>query len=124
LVVLVLLVVLRLLVVVRLVVELLLVELLLVDEVAVVVVTPGVQGPVKLPGKLSGSAGLVAQSSSRRSNTPSRSRSTPIRTPVPSGTAVKVSSWPAAAAWFRRFVVEIVASAWRSLSKVLPPTYT
>ena len=81
-----------------------------VVELVVVVVT-GPHAPVSVGGKLRLSAGSVPQSSSRRSKTPSMSRSTPMRTPVSSGTAVKVSSWPAVAARLRTAVVESVASA-------------
>ena len=48
-----------------------------VDGLVVVVVPP--HEPVSVGGKLGGSAGSVPQSSSRRSKTPSRSRSTPMR---------------------------------------------
>src|SRR5262245_11938113 len=76
----------------------------MVVVVMVVVVVPTVHGP-SVGGKLCGSAGSVWQSSSRRSNTPSRSRSTPMRIPEPGGTQVKVSSWPAVAARLRIWVV-------------------
>src|SRR4029077_4565925 len=77
------------------------VVLVVATPVEVVVVLDGLvvvepeHGPVRVGGELSGWAGSVAQSSSRRSNTPSWSRSTPMRSPLPGGTQVKVSSWPA-----------------------------
>ena len=61
------------------------VVLVVATPVEVVVVLEGLvvvepeHGPVRVGGKLSGSAGSVPQSSSRRSKTPSSSRSTPMR---------------------------------------------
>src|SRR5262249_14187956 len=81
--------------------------------VVVVVVEPTPHAPVSVGGKLCGSAGSVLQSSSRRSNTPSRSRSMPIRVPDPGGTQVKVISWPAVPARLRTCVVVSRASEWR-----------
>src|SRR5439155_986260 len=60
------------------------VVLLVVVVVDVVVVTV----VVETPGLLAGCAGSVPASSSVRSKKPSSSRSTPMRVPVPGGTAV------------------------------------
>src|SRR5262249_19203853 len=87
-----------------------------------VVVVPTVHGPVSVGGKLCGSAGSVWQSISRLSNTPSRSRSTPMRIPEPGGTHVKVISWPAVEARVRTWVVVRSPSEWRSRWKLLLPT--
>src|SRR5262249_38294902 len=90
--------------------------------VVVVVVVPTPHAPVSVGGKLCGSAGSVLQSISRRSNTPSRSRSMPIRVPDPGGTQVKVISWPAVPARLRTCVVVSSASEWRSVWKLSLPT--
>jgi hypothetical protein len=78
--------------------------------------------PPDVLGKLPGSAGSVPQSSSRRSNTPSSSRSTPMRTPEPGGTQVYVCSWPASPESARSAAVVMTPSAFRSGWKLLPPT--
>jgi hypothetical protein len=91
----------------------------MVDDEVVVVGDP--HGPV-CGDTLAAFAGSVPQSSSRRSYVPSRSRSTPIRVPEPSGTHVYVSSCPAVAAWFLRFVFVITPSVFRSGWKLLLPT--
>jgi len=93
----------------------------MVDDDVVVVGEP--QDPV-CGDTLAGFAGSVPQSSSRRSYVPSRSRSTPTRVPEPRGAQVYVSSCPAVAARFLRFVFVMTASAFRSGWKLLPPTYT
>src|SRR5262249_33893442 len=61
--------------------------------------------PGGVGGKLCGSVGSGPQSGSRRSDTPSRSGATPMRSPLPGGTQVKVSSCPAVAARLRTAVV-------------------
>src|SRR6185503_5512610 len=97
------------------------------DDVAIVVLLVVVVGVPQLPvggETLAGLAGSVPQSSSRRSYVPSRSRSTPMRVPEPSGTHVYVSSCPTVAARFRRVALVIVPSVFRSGWEALPPTYT
>src|SRR5437867_8380957 len=67
------------------------------------------------PGTLAGSAGSEPASSSVRSKNPSSSRSMPIRVPLPGGTAVYVSSWPAVPACARRLASPRSGSLARSL---------
>jgi len=107
--------------VVVLVVEVVTVVVLVVEEVVVVeemVVLVVVTVVVVLldAGTLAAFAGSVPASSSVRSRKPSSSRSTPIRAPLPGGTAVYVSSWPAVAACPRRVVSVRRGSLARSLS--------
>ena len=82
-------------------------------------------GPVSVGGEARGVGGSVPQSSSRRSKTPSWSRSTPMRVAAPrrharEGELLAGASRPGCAApwsWTG-------ASEWRSSWKLLPPTYT
>jgi hypothetical protein len=85
--------------------------------VLVVVVAPLQPGD----GTLSGSAGSVRQSSSVRSNAPSRSRSMPARVPAPGGTQLKVSSWPAVLANPSIVASDTLGSLLRSGRKLPPP---
>jgi len=93
---------------------------LVVDEVVVVggdvvLVVAVVLVVVLGPGTLAGSAGSEPASSSVRSKNPSSSRSMPIRVPLPGGTAVYVSSWPAVPACARRLASPRSGSLARSL---------
>src|SRR5439155_21538756 len=93
---------------------------LVVDEVVVVgggdvLVVAVVLVVVLGPGTLAGSAGSEPASISVRSKKPSSSRSMPMRVPLPGGTAVYVSSWPAVPACARRLASPRSGSLARSL---------